>query len=355
MRLLYCAGSTIPSDSANSIHVMRMCEALSQLGHDVTLLAKQGKPGDAFKRYGVSGSFELITIPFESRRSLWRYLSAAKKLGRVDALVGRYIYPVWLLRGRAEQFAYESHQPPTGLRAVLEKRLLQDQRCVGVPVISKALLNRYTAQFGDLAAAQCFVLPDAAVDPGEVIPPQTDGKLVVGYAGSDYQGRGLDIIVSCARALPDCEFAIAGTTAARLAQQFGNLPDNLHCAGRLEHADVPEFLRASDVLLAPYQRTVAVSGNAGNTIDWCSPLKLFEYLAQGKAIVCSDLPALREILNEDNAVLVEPDDSLAWINAIQTLNDQRSVAQRIGAQAREDFSTNYTWTIRASRLVERFA
>ena len=48
MRLLYCAGSLIPSNSANSIHVMRMCEALAELGHEVVLFAKRGRDEGAF-------------------------------------------------------------------------------------------------------------------------------------------------------------------------------------------------------------------------------------------------------------------------------------------------------------------
>lgn len=354
MKLLYCAGSTVPSDSANSIHVMRMCEALSQLGHDVTLVAKQGEQPDAFERYGVKPNFELITVPFKGRRHLGLYLATARGVGTVDALVGRYIYPIWFLRGLAKQFTYESHQPPTGLRARIEQQLLGDMRCAGVPVISQALMDRYVAHFGARALERCFVLPDAAIDTGEPVPPSADGRLMVGYAGSDYAGRGINILVACARALPACDFTIAGATAGKLTSQFGDLPQNLKCVGRLEHSDVPDFLRACDVLIAPYQKNVAVSGNAGNTIDWCSPLKLFEYLSQGKAIVCSDLPALREVMNAGNSLLVEPDDLSSWVQALKTLDTNRSIATRIGAQARSDFIARYTWKTRASRLVDRF-
>lgn len=354
MRLLYCAGSTIPSDSANSIHVMRMCEALAQLGHDVVLLAKQGQQPDDLKRYGVGLSFDVVTVPFSGRRHLLRYLGAARNVGPVDAIIGRYVYPIWLLHRQANLFAYESHQPPGGLRAQIERQLLRDPRCVGMPVISQALKDRYVARFGAVASDKCFVLPDAAVDTGTATPPRAGGRLMVGYAGSDYAGRGLDILVGCARALPHCDFAIAGASTETLTNQFGTLPRNLQCMGRLEHAQVPEFLAACDVLLAPYQRTVAVSGNAGNTIDWCSPLKLFEYLAQGKAIICSDLPALREVMNEANSQLVQPDNLHAWVEAVKGLDEDRSIARKLGAQARTDFTARYTWKIRASRLVERF-
>ncbi|MCR9276353.1 MAG: glycosyltransferase family 4 protein [Pseudomonadaceae bacterium] len=355
MKLLYCAGSTIPSDSANSIHVMRMGEALSELGHDVTVIAKEGAGTDPFRHYGVAANFELVTVPFTRRTHITRYLAAARAIGPVDALIGRYIYPIWLLRSMARQFTYESHQPPSGLRSRIEAQLLRDPRCAGVPLISNALLELYEKRFGARATNPCFVLPDAAVDSGAVTPPRSDGRLQVGYAGSDYAGRGLDVILYCARALPQCDFIIAGATQESLAQQYGALPDNLTCVGRLPHAAVANFLRNCDVLLAPYQRSVAVSGNAGNTIDWCSPLKLFEYLAQGKAIVVSNLPALREIMNTGNAVLVDAEDLPGWVNALTRLDADRSAAMKLGAQARADFTSSYTWKIRASKLVDRFA
>jgi glycosyltransferase involved in cell wall biosynthesis len=82
-----------------------------------------------------------------------------------------------------------------------------------------------------------------------------------------------------------------------------------------------------------------------------SPLKIFEYMASGRAIVASDLPVLREVLNNRNAVLCEADNVDQWRQAIITLTEDRQLRQRLGAQARRDFDQHYSWSRRANFLM----
>jgi glycosyltransferase involved in cell wall biosynthesis len=87
-------------------------------------------------------------------------------------------------------------------------------------------------------------------------------------------------------------------------------------------------------VLAPYQKAVMIHGNKGDIATWMSPLKIFEYMSHGKAIVASDLPVLREILADGhNALLVPPDDIERWKGALQRLEQDASVRQTIGAAA----------------------
>jgi hypothetical protein len=66
----------------------------------------------------------------------------------------------------------------------------------------------------------------------------------------------------------------------------------------------------------PYERSVAVSGG-GDTADVCSPMKMFDYMAAGRAIISSDLPVLQEVLNEQNAVFCSPDAPDQWEQALE--------------------------------------
>ena len=85
-----------------------------------------------------------------------------------------------------------------------------------------------------------------------------------------------------------------------------------------------------------------------------SPLKLFEYMAAGRAIAASDLPSIREILTDgENALLVKPGDPNALAAAIRTLINDGDLAQRLARAARTDV-TRYTWTRRAERLEKLF-
>lgn len=84
MKVFYCAGSRVPSSTANSVHVMRMCEALADLGHEVVLFVKRGGNEDPYTYYGVAHSFELDLVDFTGRLSLIGYLRRLREAGPPD-------------------------------------------------------------------------------------------------------------------------------------------------------------------------------------------------------------------------------------------------------------------------------
>jgi glycosyltransferase involved in cell wall biosynthesis len=80
---------------------------------------------------------------------------------------------------------------------------------------------------------------------------------------------------------------------------------------------------------------------------------MFEYLASGVPIVSSNLPVLKEILRHgENCLLVEPDNLSAWLSAIDTIEVDRSLADRLGKNAHTDYKKNYTWKRRAEKIIE---
>jgi glycosyltransferase involved in cell wall biosynthesis len=106
------------------------------------------------------------------------------------------------------------------------------------------------------------------------------------------------------------------------------------------------------VVLAPFQRRITIAGE-GDIANWTSPLKVFEYMAAGKAILCSDLPVLREVMRDgDNCLLLPPDDVDAWSAALERLRDDGDLRARLGKNARLDFLEHYTWKARASRVLD---
>ena len=106
------------------------------------------------------------------------------------------------------------------------------------------------------------------------------------------------------------------------------------------------------MVLAPYQAKVETEHGL-DIGRWMSPLKLFEYMSEGKAIVASDLPVVREVLKHgSNALLVPSNDVVAWGNAIDLLRQNPSLQQRLGQQALDDFRANHTWKRRAQLVLE---
>jgi glycosyltransferase involved in cell wall biosynthesis len=111
------------------------------------------------------------------------------------------------------------------------------------------------------------------------------------------------------------------------------------------------YRNSFDILLAPYEKKVSIFGsNKGDTSKFMSPLKIFEYMSHKKPIIASDLPVIREILNEKNSILVKPDDIELWINSIEKLKNLQN-REVIANQALSDFY-NYTWKNRAQLVVK---
>jgi glycosyltransferase involved in cell wall biosynthesis len=175
-----------------------------------------------------------------------------------------------------------------------------------------------------------------------------------GYTGHLYAGRGLELLLELARRLPEAQFLWVGgedlaveSWRVRLARE--NI-ENVRLMGFRPPARVAELQRACEVLLMPYERSIAVS-SGGDTAAFASPMKAFEYMAAGRAILSSDLPVIREVLHEGNAVLLPPDDPLAWEAALRRLMKYPERRARLGEQARRESERN-TWPERARRALQ---
>jgi len=186
-------------------------------------------------------------------------------------------------------------------------------------------------------------------DKGLPIPPD---RQTIGYTGHLYPGRGIDQILSMAAQLPEYTFLLAGgerEAVARVRAECMGLA-NVLLVGFVPNAELPLYQAGCELLLMPYQRHVAAS-SGGDIAEYLSPMKVFEYMASGRAILSSDLSVLREVLNPANSILLPPEDVEAWIQAIRVLIKDTDRREQIGAQAKRD-ARNYTWESRAKRILD---
>ncbi|MFT5465689.1 MAG: glycosyltransferase involved in cell wall biosynthesis [Verrucomicrobiales bacterium] len=342
---------------------MKMCQAMSKLGHDVRLLTLSRpafeEPGveDVFAHYGVERRFELEKLPFPGfpGRQLIYAFSAWRQARqwKPDLIYGRY-FPAMAMVGLAGwPVAWESHErvwDRSGMAKRLAKRLFASRGFRKLVVISEALKSMYVE--AEMIEAERIEVAHDAADPATIEIKAHEG-FRVGYIGGVYPGRGIELVLECAVRLPDVEFHFVGGTAPDLQKLPGitELSANVICHGYQPPDLVPEMRASFDVLLAPYQRKVAVWGGNGDTSAFMSPLKIFEYMASGRPMICSDLPVLREVLNDKNALLVQPEDVDGWVTAIAQLRDNRELGAKIAESALADFEENYTWDKRAERVL----
>ncbi|MEZ6013847.1 MAG: glycosyltransferase family 4 protein [Planctomycetota bacterium] len=171
---------------------------------------------------------------------------------------------------------------------------------------------------------------------------------VVVYTGGLMHWKGVEVLVDAAHdpRLADVQVVIAGGMDAdvervrRYAAQLGQVRvDGFQPAAR-----VPLYLAAADVGVVPNRSRPAISAR------YTSPLKVFEAKAAGLPLVVSDLPSLREVLGEDEAVFVAPDDAGALAAGLLRLLADGPERARRSARMRA-LSAEHTWGARAARLL----
>ena len=147
-------------------------------------------------------------------------------------------------------------------------------------------------------------------------------------------------------------FVFGGQEKDILKYKKKNELANLIFAGHLPFKDVQLVMSLMDVLLMPYQKSVSVSLKSVDTASWMSPMKMFEYMSVGLPIISSDLPVLNEILtHKHNSLLVKPDDVFEWSVALNQLKESQDLSNTIGQNAYKDFKKNYTWELRAKKMI----
>jgi glycosyltransferase involved in cell wall biosynthesis len=370
MRIHYISASFLPSHYANSVHVMKMGQALAARGHAVSVFAhpfKKGNSPDIYKNYGVEKTFALKLIPRLSLPVLWNisYLRAVLKSIRSepapDLFYGRYVYALTAC-ARAYpdvKVVLESHFLPTNpLQRAVERRLMQRPNFAGLVVISEALRQDYLKTFPCLKTGQVLAAHDGADLPaeGRVLPAVLQGeagRLKIGYAGKLSEGKGLGLIGSLSVLCPKAEFHIFGGWPGEVEKWKTRIHGrNVFFYGHRPHSELAGFYPHMDILLAPLQQ----ENKVGRTYDigrWTSPLKIFEYMAHGKPVIASDIPPLREIIrNGKNGLLVDPQDPEAWKHAADLLIRDPALAEKLGRQGRKDLEERYAWSVRVRNVLE---
>jgi glycosyltransferase involved in cell wall biosynthesis len=161
--------------------------------------------------------------------------------------------------------------------------------------------------------------------------------------------KGVDDLVSAAANLPGCRISVIGGSPEQVARLREGAPAagaKIEFLGQLPHAQVAQALQAACIAVLPNR-------DAPDS-RFTSPIKLFEYMAAGCAVVASDLPSLRDILTDDEAVWVKPGDPAGLAAGIRSLVADPERARRLGALLREK-ARAYTWRARAQKLAALLA
>jgi glycosyltransferase involved in cell wall biosynthesis len=398
VRITYFADIRFPLERANGIQTMETCYGLAERGHVVSLIVRPdtNTPGrDPFAYYDLPQLDRLtierapVTGPQLARRVGYLAFAAGRAAGaaRADILMTRDLGVAALFcaipRAMRPPVVYESHgyapevaaalpelvatarKPSPGKLARLGRREADVwRRAEGYVTITAALAKELSGRLG--TREHIAVIPDGARvkegdtrqfsrEPREESSVPVSPAPVVAYAGHLYPWKGVDVLLEALSRVPDAQGLIVGGHGAEpdlarlqeLARRLGIGP-RVTFTGLVEPARVSGLLHRARVLVLPNPAS-AIS------LRYTSPLKLFEYLAAGRAIVASDLPSIREVVHDGvEAVLVAPGDPDALARGIRRVLDDPDLADRL-AGAAAALAPEYSWARRAERLEALFA
>ncbi len=373
MRAVYVAQTDIPSRMAHSIQIMKNADAWASVADEFAFITSttlrkhlQLDPAEIRRFYGLGNEFRIKTYPLHDSprlrlpalRALYFRLAAQFVARRKPDLVytRSYLLPSYMPAG-GPPIIVETHGPPDGnpdkqrlyaqVRSGAVRALVTISERLRQLYIEAGLPERRIIVLADGFDASQFARPLSRVEAAQSLGLPTD-RLVAGYVGHLYDHRGIEEILQAAARLPHILFLIVGghdvDIARRMSEAAALNLGNIRFTGFVPNAEVPRHLWACDVLLMPY-------GSRCPTADWMSPLKLFEYMASGRPVICTDLPALKEVVSEERtAMLCQPDNAASLSDAIGRLAASETLRERLGSAGRVHVQ-GYSWQARVRRLL----
>lgn len=341
VKITYVTHTRFPVQKAHGKQIADVCAALATLGHTVTLLCptvsnaikipwyryydlpqsfqvRTLEHSDATRQWWVLGLLHFRTNMRRYKRALRRYLQTHK----VDLLYVRSPVLLPTLLKTKIPVIVELHTLPRFRKRRFAKLCNRCSRVVCLTsAMKKALIlygvppKKILVEHDGVDLSRFKKLPKSA-DAKKRTKHAPDDRPVVGYFGSFYTQRkiekGLSVLIDAFALLRQKRIRIYGILGGgtekevvdflRRARQK-KLGGDVRFLGNLSPGVVPMHLRACDVLVYPAPESKHPYFQRDT-----SPLKIFEYLAAGRPIVCADLPPLRDIVSKSTVYFATPGD-----------------------------------------------
>jgi glycosyltransferase involved in cell wall biosynthesis len=224
------------------------------------------------------------------------------------------------------------------------------------------ILKNYYVELG-VKAEKIHVIPNGA-DPEKFRPREKPadivekyalpGKVVIGWIGALVGWSGIENLISMALHVlenyPNVAFMMVGSGANmeffRKKLHIKNYAPRVILTGTVPHEEVPHYLACMDIVLAPYPQL---------PFWYPSSLKIFEYMAAGKAVIAGNVGQVGEVIKDgDNGLLFDPDREGELLQKTMALLENEELRKHIGARARQEVLGKYSWHQHAKRIVEVF-
>lgn len=379
MKLLYIVNARIPSEKAHSYQVIKMCEEFAMAGNEVELWAPTRNnliKKNIFEYYGVKNIFKFKLIKsFDflqydkilGKTALylqWCFFLTKLLFIKIDKNILIYTRDqgvAYILGVRGFKVCYENHgwfERKTKINLFLLKKVnliittnkFIKNKFVGCNYITDKILvapNGINLDNFNLNLSQ-----ESAIN--KLNLNYLKGKKILLYTGSfKTMGfeKGISDILKALKILNDKNIifvAVGGSLVdidyyKNMAHQF-SVDGQIYFLPRQTQKNLAIFQKIGNIMLMPFPRIAHYE-------YFMAPLKMFEYMASDRPIIASDLPSIREILNEENCLFCCPGDFEDLAKKIKQILNNPIFAEKISRQALYDV-TQYSWDKRAQKIIE---
>jgi len=371
MNIAYITDQILPRTAADTKQMVAMASALGDAGVSVTLVtprrwfstAPNGGEIAAFYEVPLSFSVRAVGSVFPNIRGVEKIAQGLVgpliEVSREADIVYTRTLPIvaGALLMSDRPVVYETYRPwpaqrpasrsffrwlgrhPRFLGAVLHSDFARDSylEC-GVP--PEKLLTAYNGYRPD------HLVPVLSREEARAQCGLPAGGRIVTYAGRIERTKGIETILALANDFPDVTFLLVGSESQGRLERSAEVHPNVLVFPWQTERQLAPYLYAADVLIIPPTSRPLIE--VGNTV---LPIKTFQYLAAGRAILAPATPDVTELLIDGkNAALVPPDDAHAAGRRLEALLKDDAEMEMLGRGGR-DTARDLSWERRADRVL----
>lgn len=364
MKICYLANTAIPSTNASAIQIVKMCEAFSELKNQVTLITANSSSGNIFNFYNVKTKFRFKKIeyfkqfPLGIKFYLFSFISIFESIKfKPDIYITRNFFTCFLLTLFKKKTILELHHSLNNESRIVNfitknYNFLNSKHLLKFIAITNSVKEDYINKYS-IESNKIIVLPSGSSIKENFKFKIKKTKINIGYFGSLYKSRGLDLITKLALIDPKNDYYVYGNIKQLDLSISKKMTKNLHIKDYVPYKKVSKILLNMDLLLMPYTSSITVAGDVGDISNYTSPLKLFDYLSVGRPIMCSNYGVLREIIKENkNAIIVKNYKNVfAWKKEI-TMLINKPEKLKIISENNYKLSQKYSLRVRALKILD---
>ena len=356
-KINYIAELSLPSTSAYSIHVMKMCDAFTKAGYKTTLYTYNKKKNlNLFKFYNCN-KFEILALNFFKSNNFFTRIFFAIKIflififkGKNNIIISRSIISAIFLSLIHKKIILEIHHELNGISKQLFNFIKNSYLFKNIKIIfiSKNLPKKF-----NIKKNKYLILDDAVdLDDFDLKSFKKNIKNTCAYCGSFAKGKGIENILKISKLTKNIKYHLYGDFInSNLDINEIKKYKNVIYKGFVKYKDVPKVLSKYEVLLLPYSKKVYVRSKNIEVGKYMSPMKLFDYLASKKIIVASNLKVYNHILSKKNSVLIESDSPIKWAQKLELIFNNKKRYLHLKQKAFETVK-KYSWKIRVKKIIE---